>query len=138
LPAGRRLFRKDSLPQPGAVDGVRGARGTDRLRPGDAGEGGDRDVADADQCDVGAGRGLPETLELDLQVAARPSLLSAEPETMRCFLFNVRDKFGSIPEYIEQLGVASAIDYIRGVLVEPSVQAPGGSRCRSPARAACQ
>jgi hypothetical protein len=51
-----------------------------------------------------------------------PSLLSADPESMRCFLFNVRDKFGSVPEYLEHLGVASAIDYLRAALVDPTAQ----------------
>jgi protein-tyrosine phosphatase len=48
-----------------------------------------------------------------------PALLSAEPETMRCFLCKVRDKFGSVPEYLDRLGVASTIAFIRGALVDP-------------------
>jgi protein-tyrosine phosphatase len=90
----------------------------------------DEVVTDYALSGIGAARlalRLREMCRDDMSAIERflPSLLSAEPETMRCFLFNVRDKFGSIPEYLEQLGVASTIDYIRGVLVEPSIQAPG-------------
>jgi hypothetical protein len=38
---------------------------------------------------------------------------------MRCFLCKVRDKFGSVPEYLDRLGVASTIAFIRGALVDP-------------------
>jgi protein tyrosine/serine phosphatase len=46
-----------------------------------------------------------------------PALLSAEPDTMRCFLQMLRGKFGSVEGYVEYLGLTSAIDYLRAALI---------------------
>jgi protein-tyrosine phosphatase len=45
-----------------------------------------------------------------------PALLSAAPDTMR-FLQMLRGKFGSVGEYVEYLGLTSAIDYLRAALI---------------------
>ena len=93
-------------------------------------------VADYALSGMGAARlalRLRELCRDDMTALERflPALLSADPETMRCFLFKVRDKFGSVPEYLDQLGVASSVDYVRAALVqpvEPSNQPGGASR----------
>jgi protein tyrosine/serine phosphatase len=47
-----------------------------------------------------------------------PALLSAHPETMRHLLGQLRDKFGSVEGYVDDIGLASAIGYLRAVLLE--------------------
>jgi protein-tyrosine phosphatase len=47
-----------------------------------------------------------------------PALLSAEPDTMRCFLAQVRGEFGSVEGYVVHLGLTSAIGYLRAALLE--------------------
>jgi protein-tyrosine phosphatase len=48
-----------------------------------------------------------------------PALLSAEPDTMRCFLARLRHEFGSIEGYVAHLGMTSAIGYLRDALLDP-------------------
>jgi protein tyrosine/serine phosphatase len=47
-----------------------------------------------------------------------PALLSAHPESMRVFLEGVRTKFGSVEDFVDDIGVASAVGYLREVLLE--------------------
>ena len=47
-----------------------------------------------------------------------PALLSAEPDTMRCFLARLRGEFGSVEGYVAHLGMTSAIDYLRDAVLE--------------------
>jgi protein-tyrosine phosphatase len=47
-----------------------------------------------------------------------PALLSAHPETMRTFLDRLRTKFGSVEGYVDDIGLGSAIGYLRAALVE--------------------
>lgn len=54
-----------------------------------------------------------------------PALLSAEPETMRCFLARVRLQFGSVEGYVAHLGMTSAIGYLRDALLECDVARAG-------------
>jgi hypothetical protein len=46
-----------------------------------------------------------------------PALLSAHPESMRIFLDNVRTKFGSADGYVRDIGLGSAIGYLRAALL---------------------
>jgi protein-tyrosine phosphatase len=48
-----------------------------------------------------------------------PALLSAEPATMHCFLAKVREKFGSVQGYLDDIGMGSAPKYLRRTLVRP-------------------
>jgi hypothetical protein len=50
-----------------------------------------------------------------------PALLSAEPDTMRCFLALVRREFGSVEGYLASLGLTSAAAYLRAALLTPKV-----------------
>ncbi len=47
-----------------------------------------------------------------------PALLSAHPETMRAFLELMRTKFGTVEGYIEEIGLGSAVGYLRDALLE--------------------
>ena len=48
-----------------------------------------------------------------------PALLSAQPESMRAFLELLRTKFGSAEGYVEDIGLGSAIGYLRTALLDP-------------------
>jgi protein-tyrosine phosphatase len=48
-----------------------------------------------------------------------PALLSAEPETMRCFLARLRAEFGSVHGYLAHLGHEQAPESLRAALLEP-------------------
>lgn len=47
-----------------------------------------------------------------------PALLSAEPDTMRCFLAQLRREFGSVQGYVAHLGMTSVTGYLRAALLE--------------------
>ena len=47
-----------------------------------------------------------------------PALLSAEPDSMRCFLARLRGEFGSVEGYVAHLGMTSAIDYLRDAVLD--------------------
>ena len=49
-----------------------------------------------------------------------PVLLSAEPDSMRIFLARLRAEFGSVAGYVEDIGMASASEYLRAALLEPA------------------
>jgi protein-tyrosine phosphatase len=48
------------------------------------------------------------------------ALLACHPATMHCFLAKLRDQFGSIEGYVEELGLSSAIGYLRVALLDRS------------------
>jgi protein-tyrosine phosphatase len=50
-----------------------------------------------------------------------PALLSADPDTMRCFLALLREEFGSASGYVAHLGLGSAIGFLSAAMVEPTV-----------------
>jgi protein tyrosine/serine phosphatase len=47
-----------------------------------------------------------------------PALLSAHPDSMRIFLEQVRTKFGSVEGFVDDIGLSSAIGYLREALLE--------------------
>lgn len=47
-----------------------------------------------------------------------PALIAAEPEAMRGFLTRVSTEFGSFGDYLDVLGMASAVPYLRANLID--------------------
>jgi len=48
-----------------------------------------------------------------------PAMISADPESMRGFIDELRRAHGSFEGYVDDLGMASAVPYLRANLLEP-------------------
>jgi hypothetical protein len=62
-------------------------------------------------------RAYPDARERLVRIA--PAMIAADPEAMRGFLADLRAEHGSIEGYIDDLGMAAAVPYLRANLLQP-------------------